>query len=63
MNPDPAAISDPLLRKNAYVSGRLPLEKPDQCPDDLLNRILWHAVKGSAAAYPAWATQPGEDKD
>jgi len=45
------------------VSGRLPLEKPDQCPDDLLNRILWHAVKGSAAAYPAWATQPGEDKD
>jgi len=63
MNPDPAAISDPLLRKNAYVSGRLPLEKPDQCPDDLLNRILWHAVKGSAAPYPAWATQPGEDKD
>jgi hypothetical protein len=63
MNPEPRAISDPLLRKHALVSARLPLEKPDQCPDDLLNRILWHAVKGSAVPYPAWATQPVEDTD
>ena len=27
----------------------------DECPEDLFNRILWHAQKGSAAEYPAWA--------
>ena len=63
LNPEPRAISDPLLRKNAFASARLPLEKADQCPDDLLNRILWHAVKGSAAPYPVWATHPVEDDE
>jgi len=24
----------------------------DRCPEDLLNRILWHAMKGSDAPYP-----------
>lgn len=60
MNPSPRGISDAVLRKDAYVSLRLPFEKADQCPDDVLNRILWHAMKGSAAPYPAWAT-PGRD--
>ncbi len=62
MNPEPGKISDAVLRKDAYVSARLPLEKADQCPDDVLNRILWHAMKGSKAPYPAWAT-PGRDND
>jgi YVTN family beta-propeller protein len=62
MNPDPKKISDAVLRKDAYASARLPLEKADQCPEDLLNRILWHAMKGSKAPYPAWAT-PGRDDD
>jgi YVTN family beta-propeller protein len=57
MNPEPKKIADPLLRKQAYASARLPLGKPDQCPEDLLNRILWHAMKGSQAPYPAWAVQ------
>jgi len=57
MNPEPKKVSDSLLRKEAYASARLPLKKPDQCPEDLLNRILWHAMKGPGAAYPAWATQ------
>jgi YVTN family beta-propeller protein len=55
LNPAPAAISDPLLREQAIASADLPLEKVDQCPEDLLNRILWHAMKGSGSAYPAWA--------
>jgi YVTN family beta-propeller protein len=55
MNPEPKKVSDPLLRKQAYASARLPLAHPDQCPEDLLNRILWHAMKGSTAPYPAWA--------
>src|SRR6185436_8451618 len=47
MNPEPKKVSDPLLRKHAYASARLPLHAPDRCPEDLLNRILWHAMKGS----------------
>jgi hypothetical protein len=61
MNPDPREIADPLLRKQAVQSSRLDFSKPDACPEDLLNRILWHAQKGSAALYPAWAA--GTDKN
>ena len=63
MNPDPKKISDPLLRKDAYASARLPLRKPDQCPEDVLNRILWHAMKGPDAPYPTWAVQMVGDDD
>ena len=59
MNPDPKKVSDPLLRRLAWASTRLPLARPDQCPEDLLNRILWHAMKGSQAPYPVWAAQQG----
>lgn len=61
MNPEPAAIDDPLLRQLAEESSRLPLEEIDRCPEDLLNRILWHAQKGSSVAYPAWAVVPDDD--
>jgi DNA-binding beta-propeller fold protein YncE len=61
MNPEPSKISDPLLRKHAKASARLPLDQPDRCPEDLLNRILWHAMKGSQAAYPQWAVQTPDD--
>ncbi len=63
MNPLPKLISDPLLRKDAQASARLPLEKADQCPEDLLNRILWHAAKGSQTPYPAWAVKAAADND
>jgi DNA-binding beta-propeller fold protein YncE len=63
MNPEVRKVSDPLLRKNAYASARLPLDQPDHCPEDLLNRILWHAMKGSQAPYPEWASRTPEDKD
>jgi YVTN family beta-propeller protein len=57
MNPEPKKISDSQLRKDAYVSARLPLAAPDQCPEDVLNRILWRAMKGPQAEYPAWAVK------
>ncbi len=28
-------------------------------PKDTLNRILWHALKGSQTPYPAWAVSAG----
>ncbi len=57
MNRAPKKISNAALRKDAYASAKLPLEKPDQCPEDLLNRILWRAMKGSETPYPEWAVK------
>ena len=63
MNPSPKKISDPLLRKHAYASARLPLDEADKCPEGTLNRILWHALKGSQAPYPTWAVSEVRDDD
>jgi DNA-binding beta-propeller fold protein YncE len=63
MNPNPKRISDSALRKDAYVSARLPLDKEDQCPEDLFNHILWRAAKGSRAPYPDWAAKTAGDDD
>ncbi len=61
MNPDPKAILDPLQRRNAYASARLDLKRVDACPEDTLNRILWHAMKGSSVPYPVWAVTAVEN--
>jgi hypothetical protein len=61
VNPPAKKIADAVLRKDAYVSSRLPLSKPDQCPEDTLNRIIWHATKGPHTPYPVWAVQVNDD--
>jgi hypothetical protein len=61
MNREPGHISDRQLRKDAQASARLPLAKPDQCPEALLNHILWRAAKGSRTPYPDWAVKAEED--
>ena len=63
MNPAPHAIMDPVLRRDALVSARLPLRQPDRCPEDVLNRILWRAMKGTSVPYPAWAITAGAGDD
>ena len=63
INPEPKKISDSLLRRDALASARLRLDQVDQCPEDLLNRILWRAMKGSHVPYPAWAITPHTDDD
>ena len=63
MNPAPKKISDPLLRRQAYASARLPLNEADKCPEGTLNRILWHAAKGSQTPYPTWAVTAVRDED
>jgi hypothetical protein len=63
MNPEPKKVSDRLLRRDALASARLPLDQPDQCPEDLLNHILWRALKGPQAPYPSWAVHgTGDDE-
>ncbi len=56
MNPSPSALRDPLQRRYALLSAGLPLKEADQCPEDLLNHILWTARKGSRVPYPGQAT-------
>ncbi|MDB6121225.1 MAG: Phosphoesterase family protein [Pedosphaera sp.] len=63
LNPQPHAIKDPIQRRYARASARLPLDKIDQCPEDLFNRILWNAQKGSHAPYPTWAVTVKDDDD
>ena len=63
MNPDPKAIHDALLRRNANASSRLNFRQVDACPESVLNRILWHAMKGSSTPFPAWAVNRVEDQD
>ena len=63
MNPDPKAIRDELLRGQANVSATLNFREIDRAPEDTLNRILWHAMKGSRQPYPEWAISVVEDDD
>ena len=42
---------------------RLNFRQVDACPEDTLNRIIWHAVKGPSAPYPAWAVTLVEPDD
>jgi YVTN family beta-propeller protein len=63
LNPPLSALTDPILRRDAVVSAHLPFAEADQCPEDVLNRILWRAQRGSRAPYPQWAVlaDPGDD--
>lgn len=66
MNSDPKAIADPVLRQDAIVSASLNFREVDRAPEDLLNRILWRAARGSSVPYPGWATRTdaeGDDDD
>jgi DNA-binding beta-propeller fold protein YncE len=57
---NPKRHDDAQARQDAYVSARLPLAKPDQCPEDVLNRILWRATMGNKP-YPEWAVKFVDD--
>jgi hypothetical protein len=45
------------------VSASLNFREVDRAPEDVLNRILWRAMRGSRAPYPEWATTAYEDED
>jgi DNA-binding beta-propeller fold protein YncE len=63
MNPGAEEIADAVLRADAIESARLDLSQVDQAPEDVFNRILWRAMKGSAIPYPEWAAGTDEDDD
>jgi DNA-binding beta-propeller fold protein YncE len=61
MNPKPSAILDEQLRQDAVISATLNFREVDKAPEDVLNQILWRALKGSKTAYPAWAAGAEDD--
>jgi hypothetical protein len=63
MNPDARAISDPVLREDALVSAGLNFRQVDRAPEDVLNRILWRAMRGGRDPYPEWAIDFGAAED
>ncbi|MCA9261746.1 MAG: phosphoesterase, partial [Planctomycetales bacterium] len=63
MNPRVAAIDDPTLRQDAVVSSQINFKQVDRAPEDLLNRILWRAMRGVDDPYPEWAVCETEDDD
>ena len=63
MNPRPNAILDETLRRDALVSSQLNFREVDKAPEDVLNRILWRAQRGTRILYPEWAVGSDEDDD
>lgn len=63
LNPEPKAIRDPVLKEDAVASAGINFDQVDRAPEDLLNRILWRAIKGSQTAFPAWAVSTAHDDD
>ena len=61
MNPAPQAIHDPVLRRDAVVSASLNFREVDRAPEDVLNRILWRATRGTNEPYPQWAVVDVDD--
>ena len=60
LNSLPTAIVDPLRRKFAERSAKINFTEVDKAPEDLLNRILWNAMRGDQP-YPDWAITAKED--
>ena len=51
MNPPIAALRG-LQRDLAIASTKMDFSEPDAAPADLLNRVIWHSVKGYNTPYP-----------
>ena len=62
LNSSPTAIADPIRRKFAERSAMINFAEVDKAPEDLLNRILWNAMRGDQP-YPDWAITATEDDD
>jgi hypothetical protein len=63
LNPEVSAVADPVLKKDALVSATINFRQVDRAPEDVLNRILWRAMRGTRAAYPEWAISIAADDD
>ncbi len=63
LNPDVSAIDDPRQRHWAEESLKLDLSDVDRADENIFNRILWHARRGSDDTYPDWAVAATEEDE
>jgi hypothetical protein len=49
----PVAALRGLEKKMALASMKMDFSEPDNAPEDLLSRVIWHSVKGPDTPYPA----------
>lgn len=63
LNPAPRTVSHPTLRQDAERSETLNFRQIDKAPEDVLNRILWNALRGGDEPYPEWAVMRFVDDD
>ena len=64
LNPNIQAIHHPVLREDALVSASLNFREVDKAPEDVLNQILWRAMRGPDEPYPSWAvTFHGDEEE
>jgi hypothetical protein len=59
MNPPIAALHG-LQRELAIASTKMNFSEPDAAPEDLLNRVIWHSVKGYNTPYPTRKSKSGK---
>jgi YVTN family beta-propeller protein len=49
----PVTLTNTLRAYGAHASVLMDFSREDRAPEDALNRVLWHAIKGAHAPYPA----------
>jgi len=53
---NPLASLKGLERQLAMASSRMDFSEPDNARADVLNRVIWHSVKGYETPYPTLAS-------
>ena len=63
MNPGSKTTMTRQQYRDALASEKMNFGVPDKAPEDLLNRILWRAMRGENVPYPEWAVTVAADDD
>ena len=60
--PSTIAALHGLRRELAIASTKMNFSEPDAAPEDLLNRVIWHSVKGYNTPYPTLKSKSGKSE-
>jgi hypothetical protein len=45
-------LTNTLRAYGAHASALMDFSREDRAPEDALNRVIWHAIKGAHTPYP-----------
>ncbi len=63
MNPGTKTTMTAQQYRDALACEKMNFGVPDKAPEDILNRILWRAMRGEHVPYPEWAVTQTADND